>query len=286
MSNFAKSIPIHTESDFEGMRKAGKFAASVLDMILEFVKVGVTTNKINEICHEYIVSHNAIPAPLGYKGSGGNPFPKSLCTSVNNVVCHGIPSEYKLQEGDSVAIDVTTIIDGWHGDTCRTFFVGDSFLDKKQHQVAKKLTKVTYEAMMLAINSVKPGERLSKIGVVIQEHAKKHGFSVVQDFCGHGIGKKFHTDPMVPHYFGLDVAPYTNNVILQKGMFFTIEPMINAGKYHIVVSKKDHWTATTKDNSLSAQFEHTIGVTDTGFEIFTLSQNGTGYPKILDDFKL
>jgi methionyl aminopeptidase len=286
MQNYNRNIPIHSEESFAKMRKAGVLAARILDSLSDFIKVGISTNEINDFCHNFALENNAISAPLGYQGSGKIKFPKSICTSVNNVICHGIPSDYLLKDGDIVGVDVTPILDGFHGDSCRTFFVGDSFIDKKKNTMQKKLTKVTYEAMMLGIQTVKEGSKLSEIGIAIQNHAKKYSFSVVRDFCGHGVGEKFHTEPMVPHYFGIDVAGYTNSIILKAGMIFTIEPMINAGTYHSIVSKSDKWTAVTKDGSLSAQFEHTIGVTKNGCEIFTKSLNGSDYPKILDDFAL
>lgn len=276
-----KKIITHSLDDFKKMEIAGKLAAQTLDMIGEFVKPGISTNELDKICHDFTIQNNAIPAPLNYKG-----FPKSICTSVNHVVCHGIPDDYKLQDGDIISIDVTSIVDGWHGDSCRTYFVGDSFIKNPKTIKAKRLTKVTYNAMMLAISAVKPGERLSIIGQTIQEYVQQYGFGIVQDFCGHGVGKTFHTEPMVPHYYAKDISRYSDEIILKEGMFFTIEPMINAGRYDVIVSQFDNWTVTTRDKSLSAQFEHTIGVTSNGAVIFTKSQNGTDFPKILEDFKL
>lgn len=256
------AITIHSEEDFAGMRVAGKLAAEILDYITPFVKPGVTTEYLDKLCHDKIIANNAIPAPLGYKG-----FPKSICTSINHVVCHGIPSNKILNEGDILNIDVTVIIDGWHGDTSRMYWVGDKIPIK-----AQRLTIVTYEAMMKAIEVVAPGVKLNKIGKVIEDHAAQNGFSTVRDFCGHGIGKVFHAEPSVLHYFDPK-----NDIVLEEGMFFTIEPMINAGKWQITVLP-DGWTAVTKDRSLSAQFEHTIGVTKSGYEIFTLSPQGLTHP--------
>ncbi len=256
------SIIIHKKEDFEGMRKAGAIAAKILDYITDFVEPGVTTNHLNDLCHDLIIQNGAIPAPLNYRG-----YPKSICTSVNHVVCHGIPSEKKLQKGDIVNIDVTVIMDGWHGDSSRMYFAGEAPVK------AKKLTQVTYDAMMLGIEQVKPGATFGCIGHAIATYAESHGFSVVRDFCGHGIGRVFHAEPNVLHYG----KPNTREV-LKEGMFFTIEPMINAGSYEVKVNQFDGWTATTRDRSLSAQFEHSIGVTATGFEIFTKSQAGRDFP--------
>ncbi len=247
-------ITLHTQDDFQPMREAGKLASQVLDFITPHVDAGVTTETLNTLCHNFILEHGAIPAPLGYRG-----YPKSICTSVNHVVCHGIPSDKKLQNGDIINIDVTVIKDGWFGDTSRMFRVGKIPLR------AQKLIDVTYEAMMRGIDVVKPGNTFGDIGHAIQTFAEKNGFSVVRDFCGHGIGRVFHTTPNVLHYG----KPGTG-AELRPGMFFTIEPMINAGAYHVKILDDD-WTAVTRDRSLSAQFEHTIGVTETGYEIFTVS---------------
>ena len=255
------NITIHDAQDFVSMRKAGELAAKILDYISDFIKVGVTTNDLNDLCHEMIISNGAIPAPLNYKG-----FPKSICTSVNHVICHGIPSDKKLNDGDIINIDVTVILDGWHGDTSRMFFVG------KPSIKAKRLVDVTYDAMMMGIEVVKPGVKLNEIGKVIQSYAEKNGFSVVRDFCGHGVGKVFHMAPNVLHYYDKE-----EKTILVPGMFFTVEPMINAGDYQSKLLS-DKWTAVTKDKSLSAQFEHTIGVTEQGFEIFTISPKGMHKP--------
>lgn len=257
-----EKIVIHNAADFEGMRKAGYIAASVLDYVNDFVKVGVTTDELDVICHEQILKHGATSASLNYKG-----FPKSVCTSVNHVVCHGIPSDKKLNNGDIINIDVTVIYNGWHGDTSRTFFVGVPSIK------ARRLVEATYESMMLGIDLVKPNISLNDVGSAIQRYAEKNGFSVVRDYSGHGIGKIFHAAPNVLHYSD----PCQKNIILQEGMFFTIEPMLNAGTYKTLLLK-DQWTVITRDRSLSAQFEHTIGVTKDGYEIFTLSPKGMHNP--------
>lgn len=256
------SITIHNSEDFKKMQKAGKLAASILDYISEYVDVNVTTDELNQLCHNKIVENGAIPAPLNYKG-----FPKSICTSVNHVICHGIPSDKKLKNGDIINIDVTVILDGWHGDTSRMYYVGEPSIK------AKRLTQTTYECLMMAIDEVKPGKSFGDIGYVIQNHAEKNGYSVVRDYCGHGIGKVFHADPSVVHYGKRNSGP-----IIEEGMFFTIEPMINAGKYQTILSKHDGWTVTTRDKSLSAQFEHTLGVTKDGCEIFTKSPKDLDFP--------
>jgi methionyl aminopeptidase len=255
-------IELHDNTDFEGMRAAGQLAAEVLDYITPYVEPGVTTEKLDTLCHEYIIKKNAIPAPLNYKG-----FPKSICTSINHVVCHGIPGDRKLNEGDIINIDITVILDDWHGDTSRMFLVGDRISLK-----AQRLVDVTYEALMKGIEIVKPGTTLGDIGHAIQTYAEKERFSVVRDFCGHGIGKTFHCPPSILHY-----GTQGTGIILEPGMFFTIEPMINAGHFSTKVLN-DGWTAVTRDRSLSAQFEHTIAVTDNGYEIFTLSPKGYTKP--------
>jgi methionyl aminopeptidase len=255
-------ITIHKPEDFEAMRKAGKLAAEVLDHIADFVKPGVTTDELNTICHNIIVERGAIPAPLNYKG-----FPKSICTSVNHVVCHGIPDDKKLKNGDFLNIDVTVIVDGWYGDTSRMYFVGEAPIK------AKRLSTVTYEAMMRGIEQVKPGATVGDIGHAIQTYAEKHNYSIVRDYCGHGIGRIFHGAPNILHY-----GKPGHGLVLEEGMFFTVEPMVNAGKHHVKLNEKDGWTVSTKDRSLSAQFEHTIAVTKDGFEIFTLSPKGRHCP--------
>ncbi len=248
-------IVIHTAQDFEGMRKAGRLASKTLDYITPFVKAGISTGELDKLCHDFIIANGAVPAPLGYRG-----FPKSICTSVNHVVCHGIPGDKKLIEGDIMNLDVTVIVDGWHGDTSRMFAIG------KVGVRAEKLINVTFEAMMRGIEVVKPGATLGDVGYAIQSFVERNGFSVVRDFCGHGVGKIFHMLPSVLHYG----KPGTG-VELKEGMFFTIEPMVNAGKYPVKVLD-DGWTAVTRDRSLSAQFEHSLGVTAKGYEIFTLSE--------------
>ncbi|MBS0286321.1 MAG: type I methionyl aminopeptidase [Proteobacteria bacterium] len=250
---------IKTAEDIKKMRIAGRLAAQVLEMIEPHVKPGVSTNELNEICHNYIVDvQNAIPAPLNYKG-----FPKSICTSVNHVICHGIPNEKKLKPGDIINIDVTVIKDGYHGDTSKMFVVDEASVQ------AQRLIKVTRECMVFGIKQVKPGNFLGDIGEVIENHAHAHHFSVVREYCGHGIGKIFHEEPQILHYgkakTGLKIVP---------GMIFTVEPMINAGKRHTRLLP-DKWTVVTKDHSLSAQWEHTILVTDHGFEVLTLREEET-----------
>jgi methionyl aminopeptidase len=257
-----RPIVIHAPADYAGMRAAGALAGEVLDMVGAHVQPGVTTGSLNDICHEMIVGRGAIPAPLGYRG-----FPKSICTSVNHVVCHGIPGDLRLKDGDIINIDVTVIVGGWHGDTSRTYFVGNPPIK------ARRLTQITYEAMMLGIEQVKPGNTVGHIGHAIQVHAEKHGYSVVRDYCGHGLGKVFHNAPNILHYG----TPGEGDV-LKEGMFFTVEPMINAGGWDTILNRHDGWTVTTRDKSLSAQFEHSIGVTASGYEIFTSSPKGYTQP--------
>ncbi len=256
------AVKIHKSEDCKKMRVAGRLAAETLDYITEYVIPGVTTDRLNDLCHEFITQHGAIPAPLNYKG-----FPKSICTSINHVVCHGIPSDKKLKNGDIINIDVTVIVDGWHGDTSRMYYVGDVGIKQK------RLVQVTYEAMMIGIEMVKPGVRLGDIGHAIQKHAEKNKYSVVRDYTGHGIGQVFHDEPTVLHYG----KPGTG-IVLEEGMFFTIEPMVNVGKPDTILSKFDDWTVTTRDKSLSAQFEHTVGVTKDSVEIFTMSPKKLLYP--------
>lgn len=251
----ASGIELHNINGFESMRKAGHLAAQTLDYITDFVKPGVTTEELDKLCHDFITKNGAIPAPLNYKG-----FPKSICTSINHVVCHGIPGDRKLKKGDIMNIDVTVILDGWYGDTSRMYIVGG-----KTSVKAQKLVDVTYDCLMKGIEVVQPGATLGDIGHAIQTYAEDQRFSVVRDFCGHGIGTTFHSAPSVVHYG----QPKTG-IVLEPGMIFTIEPMINAGDWATKVLS-DGWTAVTRDRSLSAQFEHTIGVTETGVEIFTLS---------------
>jgi methionyl aminopeptidase len=254
------SIIIKNEEEIAKMRVAGRLAADVLDMIAPHVKVGVTTNQLNDICHDFIVNvQDAIPAPLNYRG-----FPKSICTSINHQVCHGIPSDKKLKLGDIVNIDITVIKDGFHGDTSMMFGVG------KIAPFAQRLCDVARESLFLGIEQVKAGALLGDIGHAIQTHAEKNRYSVVQDFCGHGIGREFHEEPQVLHY-----GNRGEGIELETGMIITIEPMINQGKYH-TKSLGDGWTAVTKDHSLSAQYEHTILVTQTGYEILTLRASERG----------
>ena len=256
-----RQIKIHTPEDFTGMRKAGRLAAEVLDMLVPLVRPGVTTEALDRTCHDFIVRHGAVPAPLGYRG-----FPKSICTSVNHVVCHGIPGDKVLVDGDVLNIDITVILDGWHGDTSRMFYVGAPKL------LARRLSDLTYEAMMRGIAAVRPGATVGDIGHAIQSLAEARRFSVVRDFTGHGLGRVFHDAPSILHYGIAGTGP-----VLRPGMFFTVEPMINAGRYEVKILA-DGWTAVTKDRSLSAQFEHSCGVTETGVEIFTLSPKGLDKP--------
>ena len=249
------AITIKTAQEIEKMRIAGALAAEVLEMIGPFVKKGVTTDELNDICHRYIVEEqDAIPAPLNYHG-----FPKSICTSDNHVICHGIPSDKKLKEGDIINVDVTVIKDGYHGDTSKMFVVGKGSI------LANRLIKTTQESLYKAINMVKPGVRLGDIGHAIQTYCEGMNYSIVREYCGHGIGAEFHEDPQVVHYG----KPGTGET-LQAGMCLTIEPMVNAGKRFSKMANNDGWTVVTKDRSLSAQWEHTLLVTDNGVEILTL----------------
>lgn len=254
-------IRIHGKDGFEGMRKAGQLAAAALDMLTPHIRPGVTTEFLDELATEFAIANNAIPAPLNYRG-----FPKSICTSVNHVVCHGIPGPKALKDGDIVNIDVTLIVDGWHGDTSRMFAVGD--ISRR----AERLIEVTYEALMRGIAAVKPGNTTGHIGAAIQIFAEKERCSVVRDFCGHGLGRLFHDRPNILHY-----GEPGDGVVLEPGMLFTIEPMINLGKPHVKILP-DGWTAVTRDRELSAQFEHTVGVTENGCEVFTYSPAGLHKP--------
>ena len=255
-------IHIKTPSEIEKMRVAGRLAAEVLDMIGPFVKPGVSTLELNDICHRYIVEEQqAIPACLGYRG-----FPKSICTSVNSVICHGIPNEKKLKSGDIINIDVTVLKDDYHGDTSKMFLVGDCSI------LAKRLVRVTQECLYLGIQAVKPGAKLGDIGAIIQKHAEAHHYSVVREYCGHGIGTVFHEEELQVLHYGAAGTGIT----LEPGMTFTIEPMINAGKRHIM-TLNDGWTVITKDNSLSAQWEHTLLVTPSGVEVLTLRKEEAPY---------
>jgi methionyl aminopeptidase len=253
------NITLHTPEEIASMRIAGRLAAEVLEMIEPYVKPGVTTNTLNDICHKYMTEiQQAIPAPLNYRG-----FPKSICTSVNHQVCHGIPSDKILKDGDLINIDITVIKDGFHGDTSKMFFVGSPTI------LGARLTKITRECLLKAIALVKPGAHLGDIGAVIQEHAEGNRYSVVREYCGHGIGRTFHADPQVLHY-----GEWGTGIELKAGMIFTIEPMINAGKRQVKLMP-DNWTVITKDRALSAQWEHTVLVTDTGYEVLTKRQEET-----------
>ena len=248
------AITLKSQEDLAGMRDAGRLAAEVLKMIRPHVVPGVTTGELDDICHKYIVQdQQAVPAPLNYHG-----FPKSICTSVNHQVCHGIPGDKRLKDGDIVNIDITVIKNGYHGDTSKMFLVGEPSLQ------AKRVSRISYECMCIGIEMVKPGIHLGDIGHAIQQHAEKQRCSIVREYCGHGIGKIFHEDPQVLHYG----TPGTRER-LQEGMTFTIEPMVNVGKRHVKLLG-DGWTVVTKDRSLSAQWEHTLAVTDSGYEVMTI----------------
>lgn len=261
------TISIKTASDIEGMRIAGRLASEVLDYLTPFVQVGVTTNHLDKLAHDYITQvQEAIPAPLNYSPGGYSPYPKSICTSVNHVVCHGIPNDKELKKGDTLNIDITVIKDGWHGDTSRMFHLGDVSIQ------AKRLSKLTYEAMWHGILKVKPGATVGDIGAAIQRFAEPQGLTIVREFCGHGIGQGFHEEPQILHYG----RPGTLETLVE-GMIFTIEPMINAGKRDIK-DMPDGWTIITKDRSLSAQWEHTVLVTATGYEVLTLSSGSPPPP--------
>lgn len=259
------TVTIKTAEDIAGMRVAGRLAAEVLEMIGKHVKPGVTTDELDRICHDYIVNvQQAIPAPLNYGGAPGRmPFPKSICTSLNHVVCHGIPNDKPLKSGDSLNIDVTVIKDGYHGDTSKMFMVGEV------PEWAERLARITQECMYKGISVVRPGARLGDIGAIIQEHAHANRYSVVREYCGHGIGKVFHEDPQILHY-----GRAGTGMEMQEGMIFTIEPMINQGRPETRLLG-DNWTAITKDRKLSAQWEHTILVTADGYEVLTLRSEET-----------
>ena len=264
------AITIKNEQEIEKMRVAGRLAAEVLDFITPHVKPGITTEALDNLCHDYMVNvQKTIPAPLNYAPPGHAPYPKSICASVNHQICHGVPGPKVLKNGDIVNLDITVIMDGYHGDTSRMFCVGEPSIQ------AKRLCDITYECMWLGIAKVKPGATLGDIGHAIQSYAEKNGYSVVREFCGHGIGKKFHEDPQVLHY-GRPGA----GLKLQAGMIFTIEPMINAGKRDIK-QLNDGWTIVTKDHSLSAQWEHTVLVTESGYEVLTVSAGTPAAPGIL-----
>jgi methionyl aminopeptidase len=264
------SIVIKTEAEIAAMRLAGRLASEVLDFIAPYVKPGVTTGQLDKLCHDYMVNEQkTIPAPLNYAPPGYRPFPKSVCTSVNHQVCHGIPGDKVLKNGDVLNVDVTVIKDGFHGDTSRMFFVGEPSI------AARRLCQVTYECMWLGIAQVRPGTTLGDIGHVIQRHAEAAGFSIVREFCGHGIGRRFHEEPQILHYG----RPGTGEKLVQ-GMIFTIEPMVNAGRRE-VRELADGWTIVTKDHSLSAQWEHTVLVTADGFEVLTTSAGAPARPEPL-----
>jgi methionyl aminopeptidase len=248
----ATNIIIKDQADIEGIRKSAELAAKVLNFIEPHIQVGISTNEINQLCHDFILKNSARPSPLGYKG-----FPKSICTSVNQVICHGIPNEYRLREGDIIKVDVTTYLNGYHGDTCKTFGVG------KISRAARDLMKATRECLEIGIDQVKPGGHFGDIGAAIQKYAEGKGFSVVKEYGGHGIGKNFHEDPHVPH-----IGKFGTGAEFKEGMVFTIEPMINIGKADIVLLD-DEWTVETNDGKLSAQYEHTVAVTSKGVEILS-----------------
>ena len=261
------TVSIKTGAEIEGMRTAGRLGSEVLDYITPFVKPGVTTGELDRLCHDYMINvQGTIPAPLNYAPPGHAPYPKSICTSVNNQVCHGVPGDKLLKNGDIVNLDITVIKDGWHGDTSRMFAVGEVTAQ------ARRLIEKTYEAMWIGISRVKAGARLGDIGHAIQQFAENSGYSVVREFCGHGIGLDFHEDPQVLHY-----GKAGTGLALEAGMTFTIEPMINAGRRDIR-QMPDGWTITTKDRSLSAQWEHTVLVTGSGYEVLTLSAGSPAVP--------
>lgn len=271
------TIITKSQADIEGMRLACRLASEVLDYLTPFVKVGVTTREIDRLAHDYMVDvQQGIPATLGYQPPGYPPYPASLCTSLNDVVCHGIPDERPLKDGDIVNIDVTVIKDGWHGDNSRMFIVGNASI------AARRLCAVSFEAMWKGILKVKPGARLGDVGHAIQSYAEHHGFSIVREFCGHGVGAKFHEEPQVLHYG----RPGTLETLV-PGMTFTIEPMINAGRRDIKEDRKggrpyDGWTIVTRDRSLSAQWEHTVLVTESGYEVLTLSAGSPPVPEFVN----
>ena len=265
MEQFAPTRPqgieLHGVEDFEGMRRAGRLAAETLDFITDYVQPGVTSEELDRLCHEFIIARGATPAPLGYRG-----YPKSICVSVNHEVCHGIPGDRKLRDGDIANIDVTVILDGWHGDSSRMYPVGNIRVK------AQKLIDVTYDALMLGTEACKPGVTFGDLGYAIQTFVEKQRFSVVRDFCGHGLGRTFHAPPSVLHYGQPGEGP-----VMEEGMFFTIEPMVNAGSWETKILSNG-WTAVTRDRQASAQFEHSIAITATGTEIFTLSPKGLHRP--------
>jgi methionyl aminopeptidase len=263
------TITIKTAEEIEKMRIAGRLGSEVLDYITPFIVPGVTTGELDRLCHEYMLNvQGTIPAPLNYCPPGYIPYPKSICTSVNQVICHGIPNDKPLKNGDTVNLDITVIKDGYHGDNSRMFMVGDNVASH-----AKRLSQITFDCMWIGIEQVKPGAHFGDIGAAIQKYAEKAGYSVVREFCGHGIGSVFHEDPQVLHYGKAGTGPE-----MKPGMIFTIEPMINAGKREIK-QMNDGWTIVTKDRSLSAQWEHTILVTETGYEVLTISAGTQAKPE-------
>ena len=257
----SRRITIHAPEDFAGMRAAGQLAAETLDMITAHVRPGVTTAELDQACHDFMMARGAVPATLGYRG-----YQHSSCTSINHVVCHGIPGDRRLVEGDVLNIDVTAILDGWHGDSSRMYVAGTPSTK------AAKLMDVTYEALMRGVAAVRPGATLGDLGYAIQSFVESNRFSVVRDFCGHGIGRRFHEAPNILHFGKPGEGP-----VMRPGMFFTVEPMVNAGRPEVKVLD-DGWTAVTRDRSLSAQFEHMVGVTETGVEVFTVSPAGLHHP--------
>ena len=256
-----RRITIHPPEDFIPMRAAGRLAAETLDMVAPLVRPGVSTGELDQVCHDFITAHGATAAPLGYRG-----YPKSTCISINHVVCHGIPGDRRLVEGDILNIDITVILNGWHGDTSRMYVAG------KAGTRARNLMDVTYQSLMIGIEATRPGATFGDIGHAIQSYVESHRFSVVRDFCGHGIGRVFHAPPNVLHF-----GRAGEGAVLKPGMFFTIEPMVNAGRPDVKVLD-DGWTAVTRDRRLSAQYEHMVGVTETGCEIFTVSPAGFHQP--------
>ncbi len=257
----AGHIKLHGEDGFAGMRRAGRLTAEALDLLTEYVQPGVTTEFLDALIFDFAMSHDAYPAPLDYRG-----YRKSICTSINHVVCHGMPDRKPLKDGDIVNVDVTLILDGWHGDSSRMYFVGEP------SRRAQRLVEVTYESLMRGMAVVRPGATTGDIGAAIQDYAEAERCSVVRDFCGHGLGLLFHDEPNILHY-----GRRGEGVVLRPGMFFTIEPMINLGRPQVKILS-DGWTAVTRDRSLSAQFEHSIGVTETGYEVFTRSPKGLDHP--------
>jgi methionyl aminopeptidase len=256
-------IKLHGPDAFAGMQKAGQLVAEALDLLVDQVRPGVTTEALDAFVFDFAMAHGAIPAPLNYRG-----FPKSICTSLNHVVCHGIPGPRALKEGDVLNIDVTFIVDGWHGDSSRMYGVG------KIARAAERLLEVTYNALMRGVAAARPGATTGDIGAAIQAYVEAQNMSVVRDFCGHGLGRLFHDEPNIVH-----IGRQGEGIVLRPGMFFTVEPMINLGRPHVKVLS-DGWTAVTRDRSLSAQFEHTVAVTDAGVEIFTLSPQGLDQPRL------